>query len=60
MNDAAFEQTYLRKIRAVTADDIRTVAKKYLSPGNLTVSAVFPKGKGGILPVEAASASCSR
>ena len=52
LNDAAFEQTYLRKIRAVTADDIRTVAKKYLSPGNLTVSAVLPEGKGGILPVE--------
>ena len=46
LNDAAFEQTYLRKIRAVTADDIRTVAKKYLSPGNLTVSAVLPAGKG--------------
>jgi zinc protease len=52
LNDAAFEQTYLRKIRAVTADDIQAVAKKYLSPGNLTVSAVLPAGKGGILPAE--------
>ncbi|HSE13985.1 MAG TPA: pitrilysin family protein, partial [Candidatus Deferrimicrobium sp.] len=52
LNDAAFEQTYLRKIRAVTADDILTVAKKYLSPETLTVSAVLPSGKGGILPVE--------
>ena len=52
LNDAAFEQTYLRKIRAVTADDIRTVAKKYLAPGNLTVSAVLPAGQGGILPAD--------
>lgn len=52
LNDAAFEQTYLRKIRAVTADDILTVAKKYLSPGNLTVSAVLPTGKGGLLPAD--------
>jgi len=52
LNDAAFEQTYLRKIRAVTADDIRTVARKYLAPGNLTVSAVLPTGKGGDLPEE--------
>jgi zinc protease len=36
----------------VTADDIQAVAKKYLSPGNLTVSAVLPAGKGGILPAE--------
>jgi zinc protease len=52
LNDAAFEQTYLRRIRAVTADDIRTVAKKYLLPGNLTVSAVLPEGKGGMLSIE--------
>jgi zinc protease len=52
LNDAAFEQTYLRKIRAVTADDIQAVAKKYLATGNLTVSAVLPAGQGGILPAE--------
>ena len=52
LNDAAFERTYLRKIRAVTADDIQAVAKKYLAPGSLTVSAVLPAGKGGILPAE--------
>ena len=53
LNDAAFEQTYLRKIRAVTADDVRAVAKKYLVPENLTVSAVFPTGQGGVLPADA-------
>jgi len=52
LGDAAFEQTYLRKIRAVTADDIQGVAMKYLAPGNLTVSAVFPAGRGGILPAD--------
>lgn len=50
LNDAAFERTYLRRIRAVTADDIQAVAKKYLVPENLTVSAVLPSGKAGILP----------
>ena len=48
LNDAAFEQTYLRKIRAVTAEDIHAVARKYLSPGNLTVSMVFPTGQRAI------------
>jgi len=52
LNDAAFERTYLRKIRAVTADDIQAVAKKYLAPSNLTVSAVLPVGKGGDLTAE--------
>jgi zinc protease len=45
LNDAAFEQTYLRKIRAVTAEDILAVAKKYVTPENLTVSMVLPAGQ---------------
>ena len=56
LNDAAFERTYLRKIRAVTADDIRAVARKYLTPGNLTVSAVLPTGQEGMLPADAVRA----
>ena len=48
LNDAAFEQTYLRKIRAVTAEDILAVAKKYLSPENLTVSMVLPTGQPAV------------
>jgi zinc protease len=49
LNDASFEQTYLRKIRAVTAEDVRAVAGKYLSPENLTVAAVLPEGQEGVL-----------
>jgi zinc protease len=52
LNDAAFEQTYLRKIRAVTGEDILAVARKYLTPENLTVSAVLPAGQGGLLAPE--------
>jgi len=52
LNDAAFEQTYLRKIRAVTAEDVRRVAKTYLSPENLTVSAVLPTGQAADLKPE--------
>ena len=49
LGDAAFEQKYIRKIREVTADDIVRVAKKYLEPERLTVSAVVPRGDGGLL-----------
>jgi zinc protease len=52
LNDAAFEQVYLQKIRAVTAADILAVGKKYLSPGNLSVAAVLPSGQGALLPAE--------
>ncbi|MGE5189243.1 MAG: M16 family metallopeptidase [Gemmatimonadota bacterium] len=49
LGDAAFEQRYLQKIRAVTADRIAAVAAKYLTPGNLTVAAVVPRGDAGHL-----------
>ncbi len=44
LGDAAFEGEYLRRIRAVTADNIVAVAAKYLVPRNLTVAAVIPRG----------------
>lgn len=52
LNDAAFEQTYLRKIRAVTAEDVQAAARKYLTPGNLTVSMVFPTGHRAVADPE--------
>lgn len=47
LGDAAFEQKYLSRIRAVTADGIAAVAAKYLTPQNLTVAAMVPRGDGG-------------
>jgi zinc protease len=38
-----FSEIYLRGIRRVTAEDVRRVARKYLTPENLTVAAVRPK-----------------
>jgi zinc protease len=52
LGDANFQEQYLRKIRAVTADDILRVGGKYLSPDKLTVSTVLPKGDGGNLSEE--------
>ncbi len=49
LGNAGFEQEYLRKIRAVTADNIAAAAKKHLTPRNLTVAAVVPRGDGGVL-----------
>ncbi len=52
LGDAGFEQKYLQRIRAVTADDIVAAAGKYLTPENLTVAALLPKGESGLLPEE--------
>jgi zinc protease len=52
LGDASFGQTYLRKVRAVTAEEIRAVAAKYLKPGNLTVSGVLPSGQGAMLEAQ--------
>jgi len=52
LSDAAFEKIYLQKIRAVTAADILAVAKKYVTPANLTVAAVLPAGQGTLLTAE--------
>jgi zinc protease len=49
LGDAAFEEKYIQKIRAVTAEDLLTLARNYLRPENLTVTAVAPRGEGGAL-----------
>jgi zinc protease len=51
LGDAGFEREYIERIRAVSAADIVSVAKKYLTPASLTVSAVVPHGETGVLPV---------
>ncbi|MCL5966789.1 MAG: insulinase family protein [Deltaproteobacteria bacterium] len=52
LGDAGFEREYLRKIRAVTADDIVAVAKKYLRPETLDIAAVVPPGEAALIPQE--------
>ena len=44
LGDAAFERKYLKAIRAVTAEDVAAVAKKYVRPERLNVSIIVPKG----------------
>ena len=41
-NDLDFEKQYLESVRAVTAEDIREVVKKYIKADNLTVAGIFP------------------
>jgi len=50
LGDASFEREYVRRIRAVTAADVAAVARKYLRPEAVNVSAVFPRGQAGLLP----------
>jgi len=52
LGDAAFERKYLKAIRAVTAEDVAAVAKKYLRPERLNVSIIVPKGDEGGLAEE--------
>lgn len=48
LGDGGYETKYLQRIRSVTAEEIRSAARKYLKPGNLTVSMVVPRGNGGV------------
>ncbi len=43
--DEAFEEQYYRAIRAVTADDILRVARRYLRADNTTASLLQPEGE---------------
>ncbi|MBF8260036.1 MAG: Zinc protease [Actinobacteria bacterium] len=52
LGDAAFERKYLKAIRAVTAEDVAAVAKKYIRPERLNVSIIVPKGDEGALTDE--------
>ncbi|MBI5491322.1 MAG: insulinase family protein [Deltaproteobacteria bacterium] len=43
LNDPEYEKVYIEGIRKVTPDDIKRVAAKYFSDGNITINAVLPK-----------------
>jgi zinc protease len=56
--DWRLEDEYLARIRAVTPEDVRRVARAYLKPENMTVAMLAPKGQEGAMSgaiVEAAS-----
>ncbi|MDD5261712.1 MAG: pitrilysin family protein [Methylacidiphilales bacterium] len=41
--DVYFSDTYLQKLQQVTAADLQSVARKYFTPGNLTVVRLVPE-----------------
>ncbi len=47
--DINFGQRYLHGVRAVTAEDVREVAERYLRGDNLTVAILLPEEEGGAL-----------
>lgn len=57
LGDYAFEKKYIENIRKVTADDVKRVATKYLTPGNMTVSVLMPTEKEGEVTKEGLAAS---
>lgn len=56
LGDGGYETKYLERIRSVTAEEIRSAARKYLKPGNLTVSMVVPPGAAGAFSGDAVRA----
>ncbi|MEL7371631.1 MAG: insulinase family protein, partial [Myxococcota bacterium] len=50
--DVEFEEKYFKKIRAVTADDVRDVAVRYLDPACFSVSVLTPLAQDGALDLE--------
>lgn len=42
--DAGYEREYLRRIGEVTAEEVRQVARRYLTPVNLSVAFLHPAG----------------
>ena len=57
LGDYAFEKKYIENIRKVTQDDIKRVAAKYLTPGNMTVSVLMPTEKESEVTKEGLAAS---
>ncbi|MCX7918792.1 MAG: insulinase family protein [bacterium] len=55
MNNIHYSETYLDKIRQVTAEDVQRVAIKYLRPENLTIAVLKPKTESEIQKTEVRS-----
>ena len=45
--DALFSETYVERIRRVRAEDVQRVARRYLTPENLTEAILRPQGATG-------------
>lgn len=45
MGDVSAAQTYLARLKTLTAGDVRRVAKDYINPSNCTVSLLVPEGE---------------
>lgn len=43
VNDFRFEETYLKRIEAITAEDIRNAAQKYLQKNSLSIAFLHPE-----------------
>ena len=54
-----FSERYVAKIRAVTRDDIKTVASRYLTEDNLTLVELVPSGTKDAAPPSAGASSRS-
>jgi zinc protease len=48
--DPNFSARYIERIRAVTADQVRAMARKYFSPENETIVVVKPRGETVLFP----------
>lgn len=56
LGDGGYETKYLQRIRSVTAEEIRSAARKHLKPGNLTISLVVPPGEAATFSGDAVTA----
>ncbi|HWP35677.1 MAG TPA: pitrilysin family protein [Thermodesulfobacteriota bacterium] len=47
LGDLGFQKTYLDRIARVTAEDVRRVARTYLTPDNLSIALLLPEAQAG-------------
>ena len=56
--DAAFSQSYTRRIANVTAEQVQAAAKKYITPDRIAITRMVPAGD--LPPIGAAAAKASK